>query len=536
MNAVTVDTKYLTNTTKSHGKYIGELMLQSLRTQRRDNIFCDVTIQCEDGQIIAHRCVLYVMSQYCKTLFTGSFPPIFQNGTYIMDLNSFSSDTIKVFIDIMYGEETSTVNVIDVGELLRLTDYLQVPVAITTEIFRDIVNIETCVILHELSLYYNCAPLQKILEVFICYHLKELVNSSYWKVSESALSSLQKNPLYLSQPVELIGASAKEMAHSMNMSYILVTYAKNSCLSAKSRVYSVKKELEMIVHKQGVGFDIDKDIFYFVYQYQLFCLVSASTKKLHYIYKYDNLVKEFDVVVELSASDTIRPDRQIVLPTFLPVLMVKTVIASPIDECVFIVFFVKGPGVWLMKLNLGKLEIQFVRKLESINIWSKIYCSIYCKSSMYFLNGSEYFKYNIDRRSLTKHKLQGFENKYIRYCEFQGTIYLFASSSTENIEVYCLNEKDGCLDLLSEHSIPQMSGRYILESRALSSQTEMILVLSLYPDEDNIEDKEENADDDDHDDSVRVICRYDPISRNLEVDEVDFHGGEYLFVPEHLFI
>ena len=86
---------------------VGKPILQSLREQRRKNLLCDVSIQCGKEHISAHRCVLYSMSKYCRTLFTGSIPPTYRGGILIMDLNLFSSDAVVVLLDLIYGEETS---------------------------------------------------------------------------------------------------------------------------------------------------------------------------------------------------------------------------------------------------------------------------------------------------------------------------------------------------------------------------------------------------------------------------------------------
>ena len=162
-----------------------------------------------------------------------------------MKLESFKS---IVLLDVIYGEEKSTISKVEAAELLRLADYLQISVHITTELFRNIINIEICLALYELSVFYNCASLQKILEAYICNHLEELVNSSYWEASEGAMSSLQKNPLYLSQPVQFIGASSKGMCNRFDFEYKLIAYYKTLYPLTKSKIGSVKYFPEMTVH------------------------------------------------------------------------------------------------------------------------------------------------------------------------------------------------------------------------------------------------------------------------------------------------
>ena len=146
----------------------GDPILDSLREQRKHQILCDVTIQCQDREIMAHRCVLFPVSKYCRTLFTSSLSPTFNNGVLIMDLKVFSSDTVQIFIDLIYGENTSDVCDVDAEELMRLADFLQMPEKMLTEVMRKIINTENCLDLLELSLLYNCFPLQKVLESYIC--------------------------------------------------------------------------------------------------------------------------------------------------------------------------------------------------------------------------------------------------------------------------------------------------------------------------------------------------------------------------------
>ena len=227
--------------------FIGKPLLKSLRKQKREVILCDVSIKCRNKQLPAHRCVLYAVSKYCRTLFTGSLPPIYRNGMAIMDLDLFSYDTVQYFIDFIYSEENNSFYEIDAVELFRLMDYLQVSANIITEILRYFISTTNCIKLHELALSCNYLSLQEILESYISNNLKELIGSPAWALSENALSSLQKNPVYLSQPAEIIGADAKEILNNIYVRYSLVSYQKKFHISAKSRTWSVKNDCEMTV-------------------------------------------------------------------------------------------------------------------------------------------------------------------------------------------------------------------------------------------------------------------------------------------------
>ena len=202
-------------------------ILESLREQRRQNVLCDISVECGDVQVIGHRCVLYAVSEYCRTFFTSSLSPTYRNGILVMELNSFSADTVQMLVDLIYGERSNDVSKVDIGELMQLTDYMQVPERIVTEILRKIISKENCEKLYEMSLNYNCGKLQRVLESFICHHLKELSESLSWQPSHYVLASLQKNPLYCSLPAELIGTYAKGISKSVDFGYTLISY--NRC-------------------------------------------------------------------------------------------------------------------------------------------------------------------------------------------------------------------------------------------------------------------------------------------------------------------
>ena len=73
-----------------------------------------------------------------------------------MDLNLFSSDAVVVLLDLIYGEETSKISNVDVGNVLKLADYLQIPEYILTEILRRVISADNFMKLHELALSFNC--------------------------------------------------------------------------------------------------------------------------------------------------------------------------------------------------------------------------------------------------------------------------------------------------------------------------------------------------------------------------------------------
>ena len=411
--------------------------------------------------------------------------------------------------------------------------------------------------MYELSLFYNCASLQKTLEQFICHHLEELVSSSRWEVSEKALSSLEQNPSYLSQSEQFIGIDAKKMLSNLDIELRLITYCQFLKPEAKSKTWSVDDKLELIVHTEDMLFGSSKDIVYFTYQYELFCISSSPGKNSHRIYRYSQKEKGFSSVMNLGYQHY-QSTNHFELPSYLPKLTVKMVMTSILKESIFILFKPTNfqvSGLWLMRLNVGKSGKQAIEHIEKLEVdidTSNYYCSVYCRNSLYIFNKSKCCIYNFDERSLTNHEseyflqnyetislrtqqLQDFEDEdqhYIyRYCQFQDTIYLFTVSSiADKVKVYNLNVDDGTLVYLSEHDVPLISGALLIDCAAVSSQNKLVLALTVA-----LAVSDSFSFIQDEYDTRKVLCHYDPRSRNLISEENNDYGNGYLFVPEYLF-
>lgn len=502
---------------------VGKPILQSLREQRREKNLCDVIIQCGNEEIVAHKCVMYAVSKYCRTLFTGSLPATYREGLLIMDLGLFSSDTVEVFIDLVYGEQSSKIREIDVAELLRLGDYLQVSVNILTDSLRNLIDTKNCIKLFESSLLYNCLPLQKILESFICYNLRELFDGNSLNLSDNAVFTLRKNPLYLSQPVELIGADAKKHFENIDFGYRLITYDRFLQAKAESRTYSLINDLEveLTVHKER-GRHVHVTIRYFIFQSEFYVII-PDCKESFIIYKYNQERKEF--FRKLSPKDCDYSNRSdlVQLPLELPELTVHMVVTSVSEEDVFILFESDAPDLWIMKLRFGrgcKKTIDLEKRIT--DVYSFDICV--CKRSLYLLRSSDYTSYNFDSRSTTMYELHDFlpqlQYPSHRYCAFQNEIYRFtvvSDHSDPNVKVIvsCLNEKDSCWTFASEHIIWFRT----VDSWVMSSPNELYLVL-VVSDDPCIDDR---------------IYRYDPYSKTLLFwKEVYLSHEEHIFVPDYL--
>ena len=507
--------------------FIGKPLLKSLRKQKREVILCDVSIKCRNKQLPAHRCVLYAVSKYCRTLFTGSLPPIYRNGMAIMDLDLFSYDTVQYFIDFIYSEENNSFYEIDAVELFRLIDYLQVSANIITEILRYFISTTNCIKLHELALSCNYLSLQEILESYISNNLKELIGSPAWALSENALSSLQKNPVYLSQPAEIIGADAKEILNNIYVRYSLVSYQKKFHISAKSRTWSVKNDCEMTVYSNRSTVDkYGKQMVYFIFQYELYAIETGDNLDTYWIYKYDHRGKTFSIAVGLSRKKY-HWHGILKLPSNLPEVEVSMVITSISEESIFILFSTEDSDVWLMKLNLGKIGRPSIQLENQFVDLDRYRCIVLCRKSLYFFEESGYYAYSLDSRSTKRYELEdsseGNQSCNYSYCEFQDVLYAFnLMEDHHKLKIFLLDEDDGHWVLLSEHVIESR----VIKVHAVSSPNELYLVLNVS----DFEDEDESPDYY----SKSIYC-YNPVSKDLLLlKEFESFDREYLFVPEYM--
>ena len=143
---------------------IAQCMLLSLRQQRKDNVLCDAIIKCCNKEFPVHRSVLYAYSLYCRKLLLGSFPPKTENGLVEIDLDCFSENTVRVLLDVMYGDTSEESVNIDIEEFLKLADFLQVDyeIEVVTAIFRKLLSTDNCLEIYNLASTYNFRKLANV--------------------------------------------------------------------------------------------------------------------------------------------------------------------------------------------------------------------------------------------------------------------------------------------------------------------------------------------------------------------------------------
>ena len=523
---------------------VGGHVLQSLREQKREKLFCDVSIQCEGGQVKAHRCVLYAVSGYCRTLFMGSLPPTYENGILIMELDLFSYDTVTVFIDLVYGAEASKVSEVDVGELLRLADFLQVAEYMMTDILRQIIDKANCLKLYDLSISYNCFPLQKVLESYICNKLEDLGERSSWDLSETSMSRLRQNPLYLelSCTVAMETNTIAMETNTIDLKYMLIACERYlSSPSTKCKTWSTEND-ECFVHDEVYFSQVEREILYFIFQYELYAIISISKDFSYNIYKYNQQWRHFKKVLSLTRRTYSTPT-EIPLPSQLPEVMVKMVIPSLLHEHIFLLCWPKwlsspGNDLWILKVTLGRQCNPTIELEERITGITRHY-SVLCASRLYFLYQSQYHVYDFDTRSTMHHELTALqvdEEIYCRwrYCAFQNIIYAFVvMPELDKMQVLSLNEDGNCWTILSEHDIkPGVVAIYAVSVPNSAQPNDLFLILCLnLPEDELLEDE-----------YVKAIYQYDPHCKHLTLwKEYKFINPnpnylEHLFVPDYLSI
>ena len=518
----------------SMSKVNNDIISLSLRKQRQQNILCDVKIQCSNESMMAHKCVLYAVSEYCRTLFTGSMLPTYQDGMLQMELGLFSGDTVQVFIDLVYGEASSKIDKVDISDLMRLADYLQVSVEFCTKILKRLVTKDNCVKLLELSLSYNCDKLQDIVESYICNNLKELVASPSWVPSERVLHALLKNPLYTSQSVEIVGTVVKNKFADIKMEYMLISYAGTVETSVQSVTKSVLDDV-MTSNYRDVSVQLyQPQIKYFVYCYELYAIIERSNQWGYKIYKYNPEEEAFSFCVKISLYRNCEADEKhtFLWPSSIPEVNVQKVITPKGDENMYILFRPKmGPKnirlnkLWLLKLNLTDMSEPI---LEVYQEFSNVrwYASVFCKRTIYFIEYSGYIAYDLDSEYDPElHMIEPVagipEITDSTLFEFQDEVYVMFSMENDphKIRICYLDEEKMCWVSLSEHDMESP----VSYANVVSSPMELIFLIQL----EHSDDRGESYND--------YIYRYDPQIRDLTFwKENDIHEDLYLFVPKYL--
>ena len=515
--------------------YVGKHIMQSLREQRQENILCDVIIQCGDEQLMAHRTVLYSISEYCRKVFTGPLKVIHKDGKALMDLSSFSVDTVKMFLDLIYGEEDGVVVNVNIAELLQLADFLQAYryIDILCEVLRRALTDDNCVVLYELACLFNSDKLKRILVSYICGNLSRLIKSQSWEIFPTdVLSSLQRDPLFLSQPAALIGTDIKEQYDPLNFGYALLAYEHELTPSAESDLQVVKSNSIMpkINHDLISKRLSNAYVFYFIFNNEFYAILSMKADCIHRLFKYEQHSRDFSLVLELMGVFGVMVSSE---------ANVAEVISTVSDKYLYIVFHPMDSDdsdLLLVKLNMEnscepslEYEVALPNMREYPGIASCQECIFFFYQSMYFTYDTANETHDISL-NFTRHIIDEpveFPQYWVNlnanpYCGFQEKMYALLNVPWK-LQLFYLDEEQSSWVSVCE----QLVDKYVQFVKAVSSPTDLIFVL----------DTLENEPTGDEEEYVygKLIYRYNPGKVQLELwDDSDIEDGRYLFVPDHL--
>ncbi|XP_076823249.1 kelch-like protein 7 [Clavelina lepadiformis] len=84
---------------------------------------CDFTITCGNREFKVHKCVMGLISEYFKKMFTSSQPAANQEKTVLKDIEA---DSMEMLLDYVYNDE-SVIKEHNVYEILEVAEFFQIP-------------------------------------------------------------------------------------------------------------------------------------------------------------------------------------------------------------------------------------------------------------------------------------------------------------------------------------------------------------------------------------------------------------------------
>ena len=261
---------------------VGDYILLSMRKQRKNNVLCDAIVKCSDKEFSVHRSMLYAYSLYCRELFSGSFAPETQNGITVIDLDCFSENTVRVFLDILYGEISEPIVNIEVEELLKLADFLHadLDIPIVTSMLREFIGISNCLELYKLAGSYNFCKLQTIVLTFISDHLKVISTTEHWmSMDEETLFSILKHPLIRCRTDTLVGGALKSYYSRKSPPKVLMGIDPDVKCNCESSVWFPGEQEDIMQRKHVTPWRIIIELF-FVFCEELYYVIGLDTKQI----------------------------------------------------------------------------------------------------------------------------------------------------------------------------------------------------------------------------------------------------------------
>lgn len=134
---------------------------------------CDVTLECRDGVLYAHK---LVMAAYSDTL-CARFSEYPLSQAITISLREFGSNTVQALLEFMYTTELH-LTVLIVGEMLALATELGIDhVKCACMAFLGNITIANCFTFLEISIKHNLKDLTDRVERFMIEHFTEIIQT-----------------------------------------------------------------------------------------------------------------------------------------------------------------------------------------------------------------------------------------------------------------------------------------------------------------------------------------------------------------------
>ena len=204
-------------------KAFTEELLDKLNEFRKDNTFCDVTLQIEGQNFSAHRCVLSAASPYFRSLFTSGFK---ENKDSTIVLQDTKRAVLSEALRFIYTGE-ALVNPTNAQDLVKIADYFIVP-RLKTKVSKY---------LEERIDSPNCLALESFADQFGCESLKQAASEFKLKNFISVVKSEDFKTLNFDEVKELISHDEIIVSKEEDVYAAIVSWVKHDTLS-RERLFS----------------------------------------------------------------------------------------------------------------------------------------------------------------------------------------------------------------------------------------------------------------------------------------------------------
>ena len=234
---------------------------------------------------------------------------------------------------------------------------------------------------------YNCRKLKNILELCIGGNLTSFIeNDSLQTLSENALASLHRSPSYMAQPVELIGEKIKRDYSDLDHQYMLMVFPVLHNYSVKDTPEAFDGEKVLCTFDQNLPIERPPtdyiNIFYFIFNHELYVILSVSYSVCHIIYKYCQSTKSYSRFLALMNPLTHECDKEKEYEMKKQDVRLKTIWSNVSDKYVYISF---GPHPPQLRNYTPKEKFHLLVKVdmgttsdEPAIVWEKHIMNHFC--------------------------------------------------------------------------------------------------------------------------------------------------------------